>query len=403
MRILQINTVSGVLSTGRMCTDMADMYSLSGHECKIAYGRKKCPDKYDKYSIRIGTCTDVAIHAIQSRVLDNAGFGSYTATKRLVEKISAFNPDVVHLHNLHGYYINIEVLFEYLRSVDKQVIWTLHDCWAFTGHCTHFDFVDCNRWKTGCCNCPQKSEYPASYLLDRSASNFSQKKELFTSVKDLCIVTPSNWLADLVRQSYLSKYPISVIHNGIDTNEFRPTSSDFRKKWGLVDKYMVLGVASEWSDRKGLSGFFQLPAMLDDRYRIALVGLNKEQMHALPPNIIGIEKTNSTTELAAIYTAADVYVNLTLEDTYPTTNLEAISCGTPVATYNTGGSPESVPDFAGIVVLKGDVIMMRDAIETLVNADNENFRKSRVSYARDNFSRERQCGEYLSLLNAIHV
>lgn len=342
MKILMINVVCGIRSTGRICTDLADALSEQGHTVKIAYGREDVPDKYKKYAVRIGTDIDVKIHGIQSRIFDNTGFGSKRATHKFIEWVKEFDPDVIHLHNIHGYYINIELLFNYLAKANKRVIWTLHDCWAFTGHCPHFSYIKCDKWKTGCSKCPQKKEYPTSLLADNSKNNWIKKKALFTSVKDMTIVTPSQWLADLVKQSYLGKYPAIVIHNGIDTSVFKPTPSDFRKKNGLEDKKILLGVASAWSDKKGLSDFIKLSEELDEKYKIVLVGLSEEQMKTLPSNIIGITRTNSTKELAEIYTAADVFLNLTYEDNYPTVNLEAQACGTPVITYRTGGSVESV-------------------------------------------------------------
>jgi len=342
MKILMINSVCGIRSTGRICTDLADALSEQGHTVKIAYGREDVPDKYKKYAVRIGTDTDVKIHGVQSRIFDNTGFGSKHATHKFIEWVKKFDPDVVHLHNIHGYYINIEILFNYLAESNKRVIWTLHDCWAFTGHCPHFSYIKCDKWKTGCSKCPQKKEYPTSLIADNSKNNWIKKKALFTSVKEMTIVTPSQWLADLVKQSYLGKYPVIVIHNGIDTSVFKPTPSDFRKKNGLEDKKIILGVASAWSDKKGLSDFIKLSEELDEKYKIVLVGLSEEQMKTLPSNIIGITRTNSTKELAEIYTAADVFLNLTYEDNYPTVNLEAQACGTPVITYRTGGSVESV-------------------------------------------------------------
>lgn len=343
MKILMINSVCGIGSTGRICTDLADALSKNGHEVKIAYGRGNAPDKYATYAVRIGNELNVRMHALVSRVFDNTGYCSKKATERFIEWVKDYNPDVIHLHNIHGYYINIEVLFNYLSKANKRVIWTLHDCWPFTGHCVYFSAIKCEKWKNGCDNCPQKKEYPSSLLLDRSAINWKRKKELFTSIKDMTLITPSEWLAGLVRTSFLGKYPVMVINNGIDTDVFMPTPSDFRQKHGLQKKKILLGVSNQWTERKGFNDFIKLASMIDDDYRIVLVGLSQKQIKNLPGNIIGISRTKSTTELAEIYTAADVFLNPTYEDNYPTVNLEAQACGTPVITYFTGGSPESVP------------------------------------------------------------
>lgn len=353
MKILQINGVCGIKSTGRICTDLAEVLKENGHECLIAYGRETVPEKYNSVAFRIGTDNDVKLHGLKARLFDAAGFGSKQTTERFVEKIREYDPDIIHLHNIHGYYINIEVLFKYLKECGKPIVWTLHDCWAFTGHCSYFTAVDCSRWKTGCFGCPQKQKYPSSFFLDRSKQNWIKKKELFTSVKNMTVVTPSKWLAELVEKSFLGKFPVKVINNGIDTEVFKPTYGDFRTAHRLENKKIILGVASIWGKRKGLDDFIKLAGLIDDNYVIVLVGVTEKQKNTLPCNIIGISRTNNTAELAEIYTAANVFFNPTYEDNYPTVNLEAQACGTPVITYKTGGSPEST-DPCGVLP-QGDV------------------------------------------------
>lgn len=352
MKVFEINSVCGIRSTGRICTDIADVLSEGGHQCRIAYGRENVPEKYKDISYRIGSNNDVRMHALISRLFDCAGNRSRKSTEKLVEEIKRYDPDVIHLHNLHGYYLNIEVLFKFLSEANIPVVWTLHDCWAFTGHCSHFSFVGCDRWKTGCYNCPQKNNYPKSLLCDASDKNWKHKKNIFCSVKNMTIVTPSQWLADIVKESFLKEYPIRVIHNGIDLSAFKPTYGDFKERYGIGERKMILGVASVWDERKGFDDFFRLSQMLDENYVIVLVGVTARQRMALPKNVIGIERTNNVKELAEIYTAADVFFNPTYEDNYPTVNLEAQACGTPVVTYRTGGSPEGI-SLNGIVSQKG--------------------------------------------------
>ena len=353
MKVLEINSVCGIRSTGRICTDLADTLKENGHGCKIAYGREAAPEKYKDISYRIGSDTDVKLHALKARLFDSAGFGSKKATEKLIEKIKEYDPDIIHLQNIHGYYIDIEILFNYLAAADKPIVWTLHDCWAFTGHCSHFTFANCERWKNGCFDCPQKKSYPSSLLMDRSKQNWIKKKELFTGVKNMTVVTPSKWLAELAGKSFLGKFPAKVINNGIDTEVFKPTCGNFRTAFGLENKKIILGVASVWDKRKGLDDFIKLADLTDDNYAIVLVGVNEKQKNTLPGNIIGISGTDNTAELAEIYTAADVFVNFTYEDNYPTVNLEAQACGTPVITYKTGGSPEST-DPCGVLP-QGDI------------------------------------------------
>lgn len=368
MKVLMINTVCGIGSTGRICTDIAASLEAQGHEVKIAYGREKVPEQYQKYAIHIGSNVDVALHGLRARLIDGCGFGSKQATKRFIKWVKEYNPDVIHLHNLHGYYINIEVLFNYLKVCGKKVLWTLHDCWAFTGHCTYFDYAGCDRWKNLCKDCLQQREYPVCRGLDRSKRNYLKKRQLFTDIKDFMLITPSEWLAKLVKQSFLSEYAIEVIHNGVDTAIFKPTVSNLRDKFCLKDKKIILGVASNWEKRKGLRYFIELSELLTDEYRIILVGLESKQINILPEKIIGIARTNSTQELAALYTMADVFVNPTLEDNFPTTNLEAIACGTPVVTFDTGGSPESAKLY-GVIVPKGDIHELTKAIEVALQLE----------------------------------
>lgn len=352
MKVLMINSVCGIGSTGRICTDIADELTENGHECKIAFGRKAAPERYQKYAYRITSDGGVKINALKARLFDNEGFNAARATKKLISFIEEYNPDVIHLHNLHGYYLNVEVLFDYLKKTDKKVIWTLHDCWAFTGHCAYFDYPECDKWRENCGNCGRLNDYPKA-IIDRSERNLAKKKEIFRGVKNLTVVTPSKWLAELAKQSFLGEYLIEVINNGIDTAVFRPTESNFKEKNGLSGKKIILGVANIWDARKGFGDFISLSKKISDDYRIVLVGLDEKQLGMLPENILGITRTSSAKELAEIYTAADVLFNPTYEDNYPTVNLEAQACGTPVVTYDTGGSGESVPKEN--VIAAGDV------------------------------------------------
>lgn len=361
MKVFQINSTCGFGSTGRIAVDILRELEKNGDEGIIAYGRNSAPENVNSY--RIGSDLDVKIHGVLSRITDRQGFYSTSATKKLIRKIKEYNPDIIHLHNIHGYYLNVAVLLNFLKEYNKPIVWTLHDCWTFTGHCAHFSYEKCDKWKTECYSCPLKKEYPSSLLMDNSNKNYKQKKELFTKPENITFVAPSEWLRDLTEKSFLGKYPIKVINNGIDLTKFKPTESDFREKYNLQGKFVILGVASVWTDKKGLPDFVKLNEMLSDNQVIVLVGLNDNQISALPKGIIGIKRTNSIEELAEIYSSADVFVNPTYEDTYPTTNLEAISCGTPVVTYITGGSPESVFEGNGFSVPQGDIKGIFEAIK----------------------------------------
>ncbi len=361
MKVLQINSVCGIRSTGRICTDIAEVLMKNGDESFILYGRETAPQKYKSISKKITTNKEVKFHALFSRIFDKAGFYSKRATKRFIKEIELYNPDIIHLHNLHGYYLDVELLFNYLKKCGKPIVWTLHDCWAFTGHCSHFSFVNCNKWKAGCFNCAQKKQYPTSLIFDNSKKNYKKKKDSFTGVKNLTIVTPSTWLKGEVEKSFLGEYNVEVINNEIDLNVFKPTPSDFREQNGLLNKKIILGVASAWSQRKGLQDFVELSKIISEKCKIVLVGLTEKQKKALPKEILAIIRTNSAKELAEIYTSANVFFNPTYEDTYPTVNLEAQACNTPVVTYNTGGSVESVP--RDNVITQGALMSALDLFE----------------------------------------
>lgn len=362
MKVLQINSVCGVGSTGRIAADIHRVLKQNGHESKIAYGRGEAKGVSSDDTIKIGTDRDIYAHVILSRLTDRTGFYSKSATKKLIRSIEEYNPDVIHLHNIHGYYINIKLLFDYLKKAGKPVVWTLHDCWAFTGHCTHFDYCGCEKWKTGCEKCPQLNRYPKSFA-DSSKRNYLYKKQIFNGINNMTIVTPSKWLENLVKQSYLGNYNIQVIYNGIDLTVFKPTVSDFRARHGLNNKKIILGVANIWEKRKGLDDLIQLSKKLSDDYKIVIVG--KLIGDSLPANMLHVERTDSTKELAEIYSAADVFVNPSYEDNFPTVNIEALACGTPVVTYNTGGSPEAISPSCGIVTEQGNVDELKTAIYSL--------------------------------------
>lgn len=361
MKVLQINSVCGIGSTGRIATDIHNILIEQGHESYIAYGRD-LPKNCDN-AIKIGSKIDNYTHVVKTRIFDKHGFGSKKATIEFIKEVKEIDPDIIHLHNIHGYYLNIEILFKYLKAANKPVIWTLHDCWSFTGHCTYFDYVGCEKWKTGCHNCPEKNAYPSSLILDNSRSNHISKRNIFTYVNNLTIVTPSKWLANLVKESYLKEYPVKVVNNGIDTETFCPTTNNFRVKNGLNEKYIILGVASEWNRRKGLKYFHELADTLKEEEVIVLVGLSEKQLKDLHPQIIGLTRTNNINELADIYSSANIFINPTLEDNYPTTNLESLACGTPVLTFKTGGSPEAIEENCGYIIPDKNTKALREIID----------------------------------------
>lgn len=355
-RILLVNTVCSVGSTGRIVADLYSRATEHGYKCAVAYGRGDAKGIPSEDTYKIGSTFSLYGTALMTRLDDREGFHLKRQTKKFLSFLDDFKPDIIHLHNIHGYYLNCELLFKYLASHREiKVVWTLHDMWTMTGHCAVVDDTTCDKWIYGCKNCSRLSLYPKSILHDSSESNYLNKKELFTAIDNMVLVTPSEWLASNVRRSFLGDKDIAVINNGIDLNIFKPTKSDIRKKYALEGKTVLLAVSFKWVSEKGFDDFLKLREKLPSDFVIVLIGVDAKQKEALPSGIVGIEKTDSREELAAWYTAADYFVNLTYYDTFPTVNLESLACGTPVITYRTGGSPESLTDKCGAVVDKSNV------------------------------------------------
>lgn len=345
LKIVQINTVPNG-STGSIMMSIHKQLLKDGYDSYVVWGRgRKAQNDREIYmNDKLG----VYFHVLYSRLTGKTGFASKRATKKLLKKLDKIKPDIIHLHNLHGYYINIELLFNYIKKNNIKTIWTLHDCWAFTGHCVYFEISKCDCWKGE--KCIDIKSYPKS-LKNSSQWCYAKKKQLLTGVENLTIVTPSDWLMGLVKKSYLKDYPSKVINNGINTDIFKkidPAKLTFREKYNLKDKIIILGVASPWTERKGLNDFIKLSKILNEKqYKIVLVGLTKKQVRNLPKSILGLPKTNNITELVELYNSADIFFNPTYEDNYPSVNIEATACGVTIVTYNTGGAAEIIKNNSG--------------------------------------------------------
>ena len=377
MKIFEVNSVP-YGSTGRIMFQIANLVNAMGGTAYTSSSfTKSRGEHFTCAHYKIGGAIGKTAHIVLAKCTGRHGCYSHFATKRLIQKIKQVNPDVIHLHNIHGWYLNWKMLFDFLKTAGIPVIWTLHDCWAFTGHCPYFVAAKCEKWKTDCHDCPIYRSYPGCFL-DDSKKQYALKKQCFTGVPNLTVVTPSQWLADLVKQSYLKEYKTVVINNGIDLTKFKPCKSDFREKYGLENKIILLGVAFDWTPKKGLDEFKQLAEDLPEEYAIVMVGVSAAVAKELPDRIISIACTQSQEELAQIYSAADLFVNPTLEENFPTVNLEALACGTPVITYQTGGSPESITEKCGRVVpyknyeaLKNTISEMKNAKPAMSNASVE--------------------------------
>jgi glycosyltransferase involved in cell wall biosynthesis len=400
MQIMQINTVYNTGSTGKIVYDLSKLIEKQGSESYIGYGRG---DRKGDNIFKIGDKYDTYMHVAGTRLFDKHGLYSKKATLDFIDMIDNLGVDLFHLHNIHGYYINFPILFDYLESKNKPVIWTLHDCWAFTGHCSHYEYMDCDKWQDKCFDCPQKKQYPKSLFFDNSKNNFLLKKEYFTRLKNLTIVTPSVWLKNEVEKSFLQTHKTICINNGINLDIFKPRQSTFRKRYQLENIFIILGVANVWDERKGFSYFLNLSKKISHDEKIVLVGLSEKQMKGLPSNIIGIMKTENQIQLAEIYSTVDIFVNLTLEETLGLTNIESLACGTPVVTFESGGSPECMDTNTGIVVSKGNLIKLYEAIKIIKEKKKSTFNKYCRKRAKQHFDKDKNFDEYIKLYKELLV
>lgn len=406
-KLLQINPVMRInTSTGRIMQEIGDIAMRNGWESYIAYskGRDGIEKPCNSQKVPVGNKLDTIIHGLATRFFDRHGLVSKGATKDFIKQIEEIKPDIIHIHNIHGYFLNYQVLFDYLAKANIPVVWTIHDCWLYTGHCYYYSFAKCDKWMTGCGKCPQQRLFPASWFVDRSAQNYIDKKNAFTSISQgrLVIVPVSEWIRGEMSRSFLKDCEYRVIHNGIDLNTFtiRDTKA-VKDKYGLNGKRIYLGLASIWSTEKGWDDFMEMSKLLNDDETIVLVGVEKAKIQDLPKNVIGITRTENIGQLAELYSAADVFVNPTWQDNYPTVNLEAISCGTPVVTYRTGGSVEAITEQTGVVVEQGDVNGLLNTARDVASRGKEYYQEPCREYALQNFKKENRYVDYLKLYDEL--
>jgi len=415
MRVLQINTFYLFGSTGRIVWDLKTLAEQKGIESFAAFGPEI--DNGDSGIMRLQSIPRRKMNILRTRLFDHHGFYNEMETERLIGWMNELKPDVIHLHNIHNHYVHVGRLFDYIKKQDLPVIWTLHDCWPFTGHCAYFDYANCDKWKTTCHDCPSIHEYPPTWFFDRTSRNFKDKKAAFCGVKDLTLVTPSRWLSGLTRESFLSDYPVRVINNGVDIHAFCLQGENVKNRLGIEGKKILLAMATTFDRRKGTQYLKQLPEMLNDDEVLVLVGLSKEQLGQFNmPRCIGIGRTNSVEELAEYYSAADVFINPTLEETFGMTNVEAMACGTPVVTFNTGGSVEAVLDGesfveqngvkmspVGAVVPKGDLESMLGVVRDIMKKGKAAYCDSCRRKAEEKYDKNKQYNKYIELYNEIYA
>ncbi|MBE5756526.1 MAG: glycosyltransferase [Clostridiales bacterium] len=393
MKVLFINTVYGRGSTGRIVAELGEKLVSEGDDFAVAYGRGKKVKGENVYFI--GNKITYYWHALLSRFTDRAGFYSKFATKRLIKFIKKYNPDVIHLHNLHGYYLNIKILFDFIKDeFNGKVVWTLHDCWAFTGHCTHFSFIKCDKWKSGCFNCDGKKSYPSSIFKDNSKKNYLQKKEIFSNVKNMTIVTVSDWLKEEVNNSFLNQYEVVRVYNGIDCNKFAPVEENVKEKLKIQDKKMILLVSDGFDERKGFNTFLSVASIAPENWHFIIVGVNKEQIKILPKNATGFERIWNQKELIEFYSSADVFFNPSVEETFGLVTAEAMACNTPAVVMNSTACPELiVSNDAGEVV---DLSAMPEEIITILSK-NMLKKGNQKQYIERDFSIEKYLQGYLEI------
>lgn len=395
MKILQINSSANLGSTGRIAEQIGELILNEGWKSIIAYGRSYNESKSMLY--RIGNDIDVKVHSFQSFVLGNHGFASIIATKKLISFIKTLNPDIIHLHNIHGYYINLKLLFNFLSKSGINVVWTLHDCWPLTGHCSYFSDIDCLKWKTECNNCPKKGNYPKSFFFDNSKRDFYLKRELFNSVK-LNIVTVSNWLKNLTEQSFLNGHNIIAISNGVNSSQFiiKDKSQILINQYGLNNKKVLIAVSTSWAKQKGFDDYLKLSTLLPSDMIIVLIGLPKEYRKTLPQNILGIERTESIDELVDWYNIADIVLNLSIQESFGLTSVEGFMCGKPTILYNTTASPELILDSCmGEVVKAKNINLVKLSVNKILlsKTDKNKIRKIAI----ENFDSKVQFQKYIDL------
>jgi len=401
MRVLQINSTVNYGSTGKIVENIGEFLVKNNHESYVAFGRNG-DTKYSN-SIKIGSNLDQFFHLVNTRLFDQHGLNSRDATSNLFSHIKKINPDVIHLHNIHGYYVNFPLLFEFLCDLDTPVVWTLHDCWAFTGHCCHYERVKCQKWKTGCFKCPLKFLYPQSFLMDNSKSNYQAKKRSFNLPKCMHLVSVSQWLENQVKESFLKKYPVSTIYNGVNLNIFKPKEPEILKQKYFFDvkTKIILGVANIWSDGKGLNTFLELSKIIPENQMIVLIGLKKDQIKNLPGNVIGISRTSNIQELAEYYALADVFVSPSLAETFGMVIAEAMACGTPSVVYDSTAMPELIDSKVGLISPVGDYKQLNESIQKILCEGKSNFSSECRVKALDLFDKENQLKEYLALYQAL--
>ena len=399
--LVQFNSVANWGSTGRLTEDIGDVAIAAGWDSYIAFGRQFNPSK--SHLLQIGGKWSVLSHTLKSRLFDRHGFGSYWATKRLLKQLDEIKPDLFQFHNVHGYYLNLPLVLKYATEKNIPIVWSLHDCWSMTGHCAHFVKIGCDKWKTECYHCPQKSEYPASWLIDSSRRNYREKKRLVEAVPLLAIISGSEWLAGIARQSYFKGRDIYFIPDGIDTDIYQPreNSEGLRKRLGLEGKFVIIATGTDWGENKGLSDYGKLRSMLSDDYAIVLVGMSEEWLAKVPEGVIGLPRTKTPQELSEYYSMADCVMSLSRMESFGLTPVEGFACGTPAIVYNTTALPELITPETGFVAKFLDVADVKEKVEMMRAKGKAFYTKRCREIAVEQYGRTNCYNEYMKVYESL--
>ncbi len=398
MKVLQINAVYGQGSTGVIVKDIDEALQENGYKSFVAYAN--C-NTIPNNGFKIGNKIDHKVHGMLTRTLGKQAYSSVLSTNKLLRYIDIINPDVIHLHNLHSNYINLNMLLKYIIKNDIKTVITLHDCWFFTGKCFHYIADQCTKWQTECNTCPRLKKDVPSWFFDQTSKVFNDKKRYFELISDLVVVGVSNWISNEAKKSFFKDKEIATIHNGVDTVIFKPMESNFRKKNNIEDKFVILGMANKWLLPNNNPSLKYISNNLGENYVLVLVGCSEAEKHNLPANVIGLGYVNNKEELARIYSMADVFVNTTWEDSFPTVNIESISCGTPVITFDSCGSPEAIDKDTGLIVPQGNYKQLWKAIMEIKQKGKHYYQQRCVEYGREKYNKNDRYTDYILLYEEI--
>lgn len=399
-KLFQINVVANSGSTGKIAEQVGVLARNNGWDCYMAYGRWAYNSSLKLY--QIGSKKDIYLHGVKSILFDKHALGSKKATQSLINEIQRIKPDIIHVHNIHGYYLNLPLLCDFLSEYGKPIVMTLHDCWTVTGHCVHFQDIGCDKWQEGCRHCPNLKGYPKSLFIDNSKNNWMIKKDSFQKILPLLTIVPvCKWLSDIVSLSYLKNAQRKVIVNGIDLQFFKPYSdiATLKEQYKVDEKFVILAVSNGWNSTKGFDDILWLRDKLSDEFVFVMVGVSPKQKKNLPKGIIGVCRTENVSQLAELYSMADVFLNSTYQDTLPTVSIEALACGTPVIGYDTGGSADIIDESVGMLIERGNKEQLLHSIQQFKTVGKQYYQTKCREKALSKFDNKKCYHNYLDLYN----